>query len=574
MNKPVIFLALVSCMVRGATAMGSATAMPAAQGDVIITEIMACPYPAVGLPAYEYVELFNRSISAIDLSGWTFTHNTTTVTIGAISIESGGFLILCSTTAAPQLASIGRSLGVKSFPTLTDKGAVVLIRDGYGNMVHGVEYSEKWHSPSLKSDGGWSLEMIDTGHPFYAGGNWRSSESRVGGTPGSANSIAGVNPDNEPLSIKNIVATDSLTLTISLNKSSVNFLTVTASYNSHGISIRAVTFNDPLQRSFTVSLSAAIKRGEIYSFILPSGARDFSGNGPSDEPFRFALFDTALPGDIRFNEILFNPWPEEYDFIELVNVSGRCIDASRLLLLSRNPSTGSESSAYSVCSESRCILPGDYVTITVDPQLLVTRFSGAVPTNIYPVSALPSMPDDKAIVFLYNRELDLIDRVDYDESMHFSLLSGTEGVSLEKVTPGADSGNRANWHSASATSGWATPGAANSVFTETVPEAAGIMLSGKKITPDSDGLDDVLVINFTSPSIGNVLNVIVFDDNGYQVKTLADNSNTGYEATFTWDGTADNGSMLSTGIYIIWVSAYDTSGNVNRWKKVCAIIRR
>ncbi|MCK7535658.1 MAG: hypothetical protein MZV63_34040 [Marinilabiliales bacterium] len=94
-------------------------------------------------------------------------------------------------------------------------------------------------------------------------------------------------------------------------------------------------------------------------------------------PFRFALAETALPGDIRFNEILFNPWPEEYDFVELVNVSDRCIDATRLLLLSRNPSTGSESSAYTVCSESRCILPGDYFTVTVDPRLLVTRFSGA-----------------------------------------------------------------------------------------------------------------------------------------------------------------------------------------------------
>ena len=99
------------------------------------------------------------------------------------------------------------------------------------------------------------------------------------------------------------------------------------------------------------------------------------------------------------------------------------------------------------------------------------------------------------------------------------------------------------------------------------------MLSGKKITPDSDGLDDVLVINFTSPSVENVLNVIVFDANGYQVRTLAENTSTGYEATFTWDGTADNGSLVSTGLYVIWISAYDTSGNVNRWKKACAVIR-
>jgi hypothetical protein len=202
------------------------------------------------------------------------------------------------------------------------------------------------------------------------------------------------------------------------------------------------------------------------------------------------------------------------------------------------------------------------------------RFPQAVAENIFPVAALPSLPDDKALVFLYNRELELIDRISYDKSMHFALLSGVEGVSLEKVHPEADSWDRQNWHSAAGASGWGTPGGVNSVYSETIPGGPGVTLSGQRITPDSDGIDDLLTVSFTSPSVQNVLRIIVFSENGYPIRTVADNLTTGHEAIFTWDGTDDNGALLPTGIYIVWVSAFNPAGNVAKWKRAVALLRR
>ncbi len=55
------------------------------------------------------------------------------------------------------------------------------------------------------------------------------------------------------------------------------------------------------------------------------------------------MTEPAQPGDILFNEILFNPLPGDPDYLELYNTSGKVIDASRLQLVSVNDATGDKS---------------------------------------------------------------------------------------------------------------------------------------------------------------------------------------------------------------------------------------
>ncbi len=542
-------------------------------GDIVISEIMADPIPAVGLPPFEYIEICNSSGVKLDLTGWSIIYNSSSYLLPETTLDAGSHTILCSTTAAALMSDFGTAVGVKSFPTLADKGGLLVLYDSAGIMIHGVSYSDSWYSDALKKDGGWSLEMIDAGHPFGGQSNWTSSVSRLGGTPGTANSVAAANPDITPVNITNLFPVDSVTLNIRFNKSISNTEEAMEGYSSEGYTITSIAAADPLRYSFICTISASLQRGKIYSLMPPESLRDYSGNGPETKSFRFALAEQSLPGDIRFNEILFDPWPDEHDFVEFVNISDRCLDASRFLLQSENPGTGSLSSPFPLSEEPRCILPGDYFAVTIDPQLLVERFFSAASDRIFAVPALPSMPDDRAIVTLYNRELDIIDRMSYDKSVHFSLLSVVEGISLEKVTPGADSWNRQNWHSASGASGWATPGALNSVNSASIPNGSAVSLSGRRITPDSDGIDDLIVITFTAPSAENVVRIVVFTENGHPVRTLADNLYTGYESLFTWDGTDDTGRVLPTGLYIIWVSAFDSTGNTTRHKEAVAVIR-
>lgn len=66
---------------------------------------------------------------------------------------------------------------------------------------------------------------------------------------------------------------------------------------------------------------------------------------------------------------------------------------------------------------------------------------------------------------------------------------------------------------------------------------------------------------------------MVFDETGNYVKKIATNMLAGPEASLIWDGTADDGSPVNTGIYIVFITLYDDTGKTGRWKKVCTVVR-
>ena len=139
--------------------------------------------------------------------------------------------------------------------------------------------------------------------------------------------------------------------------------------------------------------------------------------------FNFGLTEPAEQGDILFNEVLFNPLPGDPDYLELYNCSEKIIDASRLQVVSVNDASGDKSEAVPVSDEERCILPGEYYAITTDTKKISERYFSTDPDHLFETGSLPSMPDDKGHLILYNRELDQIDELVYNDDMHYSLLS-------------------------------------------------------------------------------------------------------------------------------------------------------
>jgi len=290
--------------------------------------------------------------------------------------------------------------------------------------------------------------------------------------------------------------------------------------------------------------------------------------------FRFGLTESVGEGDILFNELLFNPYPDEPDFIEFYNSSEKVINASSLLLVSVNDESHDTSSVFPVSSENRCVMPRNYIVITSGKEALTGRFPDSEPGNIFEVSSLPSMPDDEGHLVLFNRSLEKIDEVFYDEEMHYSLLGGHEGISIEKVTTNGNSADRSQWHSASESAGWGTPGTPNSVLSENPESGDKVVLSSTKITPDNDGNEDVLVIHFMLEGLGSVISVDVFDETGRFVKSVADNLLAGPESAVVWNGTAADEKLVNTGIYILLITLFDDKGKTEKWKIVCTVIRR
>ncbi|MFZ0283012.1 MAG: lamin tail domain-containing protein [Bacteroidales bacterium] len=541
-------------------------------GDIIISEIMADPLPAVSLPAKEYLELTNRSGFKVNLKNWFITDGYQRYFFPDKKIDDVTPVIICSYTDTILFGSYGPTIGLKSFPALTDGGKVLALNDSTGTLIHGIKYSSEWYGDALKSGGGWSLEMIDREFPFFGKGNWKASLSKEGGSPGTFNTFSQNNPDLMFTGIENVFPDDSANITIRFSETVFGLPEKSGSLKIGDGTIRELSPSDPLLQEFSVVTDVPLERGKVYTFKAGDEIVDFAGNRMRRNEFGFGIPEKAEEGDILFNELLFNPLSGDPDYIEFFNNSGRIIDASRLVLVSVNDETSDTSALSYLSDEPRCILPGDFYAITTDRERVLDRYPASDPFKVLEVSSLPSMPDDRGHLLLFSFDLEKIDEVAYDEDMQYSLLQDNEGIALEKIRP-RQSAEQPNWHSASEASGWGTPGVANSVYSEK-PESPDILtFSSTKITPDNDGNEDFLVVDLDLAGNGNVVSITVFDETGSFVKKLTDNLLAGQEASIVWDGTGEDGGIVRSGIYILLISIFDETGKTEKWKKVCAVIR-
>jgi len=165
--------------------------------DVVINEIMANPKPPVGLPPYEYIELYNRKDLPIKLDNWKISIGSKEHLIGPVTIGPDSFVVLCSPKASLAFPSGWPVYAVTGFPALNNAGAEITLKTDSGRVMSCISYSDIWYEDAFKKKGGWSLEQIDPGNPCGGAGNWKASRDVRGGSPGIKNSIDASNPDKE-----------------------------------------------------------------------------------------------------------------------------------------------------------------------------------------------------------------------------------------------------------------------------------------------------------------------------------------------------------------------------------------
>ena len=541
--------------------------------DVIISEIMADPVPAVSLPQKEYIELTNRTDFSFSTNNWFLETETQRSLLPSTEIRPGEIFVLCSLADTSLFSVYGKTIGLKSFPSLTDEGRMIWLSDSSGNLIHGIEYSSSWYGDKLKEKGGWSLEIIDPGYPFYNYGNWEASSSINGGTPGSINSASRRNPDNYFYGIENLFPVDSVTVILCVSETLISLATSPENIMIDDKIAKSVIPSDPLLRSFIIRPADPLSADRKYTFFLTGDIHDFSGNDITKRSFVFGIPEVAVKSDILFNEILFNPFPEEPDYIELYNNSEKIIDASRLYLASINTETGDTSEINPLSADQRVMMPGSFYVATTVTAKVIERYPFSDPENIFVAPSLPSMPDERGHLLLLNREMMIIDEVLYSDDMHYSLLSGREGVSLEKIRPDLLSAESKNWHSASEGSGWGTPGTGNSVFSPAPAAGDMITFSSGRVSPDNNGFEDVLVIDIDPEGLGNVITITIFNEKGAFKRRITENFLAGDKVSVVWDATASDGSLVDSGIYIILIELFNDKGKTKSWKKVCAVVR-
>lgn len=543
--------------------------------DVVINEIMADPDPVITiLPNYEYVELYNKTAFPINLNNWSFAAGTNVKILPSLIIPADSFIVLTSSLGLAGMPSGINASALVSFPALTNSGQTLTLRSPQGTVISTVAYTDSWYQDAAKQDGGYSLEQIDPTNPCAGMSNWRASNNMNGGTPGLQNSIYASNPDNTPPQVLRVgvIAVDTIQLYFNepLDSTSMTNLAIYMIDNSIGIPTQVKVIG-PDFKSVLLTLATPLSIGTIYTITVNNAITDCVGNAlGTDNTARFAIPETALPNDIVINEILFNPKSPGFDFVEIYNRSNKVIDLKTLRISEYDTITNTILSPQSISADGYLIFPQEYILLSENGAFVKTQFTTTNPEGFLDVANLPTMNDDAGTVCL-STATDIIDNFKYYDNMHFGLLTVTEGISLERIDFDRPTQDRTNWHSAAEAVGFATPAYKNSQYNDAGETENAIEIIPEVFSPDEDGMNDVVNINYHFDTPGFIANVTVYDSKGRIVKHLIQNELLGIKGTFSWDGINDDREKARIGIYIFYFEVFDLSGNVKYYKKTCVL---
>lgn len=551
------------------------SAQTAQRFDLLITEIMADPTPAVGLPNAEYIEIRNVSAAAWNLQGWRISDATGSATIGtAFVLQPDSMVILCANSNVAQFSAFGRTIGVSSFPSLDNDGELLLLRSPQNQVIHAVQYAGSWYGNVVKQEGGWSLEMIDLTNPCTGKENWKASTSSTGGTPGKVNSVARSNPDDTPPQLRRAFAADNRTIVLVFDEPlDSTAASVAANFSLQGNTVLSASPLSPLFKQVQLQLQTPLQTQQVHTLTV-NKLTDCKGNliGAFNKA-RVGLSQPAGSADIVINEILSDPRPGGYDYVEFFNRSNKIIDATTLYIASRN-SSGGVATLRKLSEEPFYIFPGDFVVVTEDAASLSREYLVKNSDAVLQLSSLPSFPDKEGRVVLLNATGDVVDEVAYGRDWHFALIKDSEGVSLERIDPHAPSQNKNNWHSAAATAGYGTPTYQNSQYRSTKNMQAMIMVSPAVFSPDGDGYDDIATVHYQLAEAGYVANLLIFDAGGRLVRYLVKNDLLGTKGFWKWDGLGERLNKLPLGTYIIYTEIFNLEGKKSSFKNTVVLAKK
>jgi len=543
--------------------------------DVVIDEIMVDPSPQVGLPANEWIELKNISFASINLQGWRLANGGgQSGTMPGFTLEPGSFVIICTGSAATAMSAFGPVIPVTSFPPLDNDGQLLFLKSSDGTIIHALNYSSSWYQNELKKEGGWTLEMIDTQNPCTGSNNWKASIHSSGGTPGTKNSVDGLNNDQTAPQMKNAFTKDNSTIVLVFDEpvDSLSGATLSNYAIDGGISFVSTETISPLFNQVELKTNISLSETTVYT-ITANNVTDCRGNEiGSANKARIGLAVDATAGECIINEILFNPRSNANDYVEFYNKSDKIFDASELYIANRSNS-GAVSSIKQLSTTPLYIFPGDYIVVTEDAENLALNYLVKNAEAVLTLLSLPSFPDDKGTVILLNQQGAIVDEISYSDDWHFKLIDNAEGVSLERIDPDGSSQYADNWHSAASTAGYGTPGYKNSQFRNQQSVAATIEVTPKVFSPDNDGFDDIATIQYKISEPGYVANITIFDAAGRPVRNLVRNGTLSTSGYWNWDGLDDKGLKLPVGTYILFAEIFNPQGKKNKFKNTVVLAR-
>lgn len=546
-------------------------AQPAAY-QVLIMEIMADPVPAKGLPETEYVELYNRGLTPVDLQGWKLEIGSHSIILAQRTLEPGERIILCDASAA---ALFSAPVMLVNLPSILNTGQQLTLKAADGTIIHSVLFSEKWYKNSLKAQGGWSLEMIDPENPCGGINNWKASEDTSGGTPGRENSVLYSNPDEQgPILMRATLPNDS-TVRLHFNESLQNQSLSEISYysTSKGLLHPVRSEGIPPDYSCVQLHYKTFQPNQIYTVSVLREMKDCAGNlavGPLMA--KFSLPNLPDSGDVIINEVLFHAG-RNGEFIEFYNCSDKVIDLLSLIVHLLDPVSLETKKTFGFRENSYLLFPDSYVVVTKNSENLLRKGLSDNQGCILEIQNFFSLPDQEGMLMIADTFGNTIDKMIYSVSMLEDIYKTTDGVSLERISPWRSGMYESSWYPAAPSYGLCTPGFCNSQK-ESEDQGCNLTCSSECISPDHDGTDDQITLTLELHDVGWTGTFCMYTLTGMLVKAHIQNALLATNETFIWDGTDNSGKLCPPGLYIFFGEMIHRDGRIKKIRKVIPLIMK
>ena len=519
---------------------------------VIFTELMTDPEPQQGLPNTEFIELYNAGLQAQQLNGFVLNDASASCTIPSYWLQPGCYVTLVGTGKSAGFDP-AKTIEVAAFPSLNNTGEPISLVHPLGSQIDLINYNINWYQDTSKQEGGFSLERCSLQDPCSAADNWRASQALLGGTPGLPNSVLTILPDTSAAQLLFAEVRDSNLVAFGfsepMDSASLAQAGITFSENI-GLFSRSVLPFQQLQNGAQLILhfEQVLPKSQVIGVGLSWGA-DCWGN-QSNYQTTIIRYEEPTLGELCINEILFDPPSNGSDFIEIYNLSNKYLRLGQCSI-----SNGQVS--YPVTKTS--IAPQEYLALCPDTIFLKEYYPLTNNAQIT-TQTLPFFYNDSGTCALYCNGI-LIDQLNYKHTWHSSLLTDTEGVSLERLDVTLPTQSAQNWFSAAQSFGFASPGRANSQQLGNKQKGA-LYLVNPEFSPDQDAYHDFLEIHYELPAPNMLVQATIFTLGGQLVKQLCINELFGTSGLLIWDGSTEYGAIANTGIYILDFKAFSTDSSL------------
>ena len=312
----------------------------------------------------------------------------------------------------------------------------------------GIVISEMGWNSTMKS--GYSLEKIVLDFDNTEN-NWRQSLDSLG-TPGKVNSVASftidVGIDSIYVDLISIAPFQEFDLFINLKNEGILMASSQVFINSELIETTAI---EPNQSQLITFHEFGQPSGSYSYFIEAITENDYA---PENDTATFNINIQFAVGDILINEIMYDPFSGEPEWVEIINQTETEITLDNWKISDNDDWDPSNSFlSYNLAPDDFAVISGE----TMDDYLVQYDF--------------PSLNNSGDNVYLFDPTGKMIDHVNFEDTW-----GGSSGFSLERISHFMDSNNSQNWGTCIDPSG-STPFSENSIFVTALHKEGTVSIS-------------------------------------------------------------------------------------------------